>query len=67
MDSFAAEIDSLLEEEELLADQLKEYLFFAISLQAMCRRKDVAQAALEKAQALLDFRLQERETNNHGS
>lgn len=61
MDSFAAEIDMLLEEEELIADQIKEYLFFAGSLQAMCKRRDILQAQLEKAQSLLDFRINEKD------
>jgi sorting nexin-4 len=33
MDSLAASVDATLEEEELIADQLKEYLFLASALQ----------------------------------
>jgi sorting nexin-4 len=40
-----------LEEEELYADQLKEYLFFAGALQAVCRRQEMLQLQLEKAEA----------------
>jgi sorting nexin-4 len=39
-----------LEEEELYADQLKEYLFFAGALQAVCRRQEMLQLQLEKAE-----------------
>jgi sorting nexin-4 len=49
LDSIAAGIDMPLEEEELFADQLKEYLFFAGALQAVCRRQEMLQLQLEKA------------------
>lgn len=50
MDSFAAGIDIPLEEEELFADQLKEYLFFAGALQSVCRRQELLQLQLEEAE-----------------
>lgn len=50
LDSLAAGIDMPLEEEELYADQLKEYLFFAGALQAVCRRQEMLQLQLEKAE-----------------
>jgi sorting nexin-4 len=50
LDSLAAGIDMPLEEEELLADQLKEYLFYAGALQAVCRRQEMLQLQLEKAE-----------------
>nr|CAH7766028.1 unnamed protein product [Callosobruchus chinensis] len=49
-DSLASSIDASLEDEELLADQLKEYLFFAISLQNVCRNYEVLQLQLEDAE-----------------
>ena len=51
LDSLAAGIDMPLEEEELYADQLKEYLFYAGALQAVCRRQEMLQLQLEKAEA----------------
>jgi hypothetical protein len=51
LDSLAASIDMPLEEEELYADQLKEYLFYAGALQAVCRRQETLQLQLEKAEA----------------
>jgi sorting nexin-4 len=50
LDSLAAGIDMPLEEEELFADQLKEYLFYAGALQAVCRRQEMLQLQLEKAE-----------------
>jgi sorting nexin-4 len=50
LDSLAAGIDMPLEEEELFADQLKEYLFYAGALQAVCRRQEMLQLHLEKAE-----------------
>ncbi|KDR09256.1 Sorting nexin-4 [Zootermopsis nevadensis] len=51
LDSVAAGIDIPLEEEELFADQLKEYLFYAGALQAVCRRQEMLQLQLEKAES----------------
>ncbi|KAJ8982313.1 hypothetical protein NQ317_006658 [Molorchus minor] len=50
LDSLASSIDSGLEDEELLADQLKEYLFFAVSLQNACKHHEMAQLELEDAE-----------------
>lgn len=61
LDSIAASIDSLLEEEELIADQLKEYLFFASSLQAVCKRHEMLQLQLEKAEDLINSRKFQKE------
>nr|CAI5836756.1 unnamed protein product [Callosobruchus analis] len=49
-DSLASSIDASLEDEELLADQLKEYLFYAISLQNVCRNYEILQLQLEDAE-----------------
>ncbi|XP_046737528.1 sorting nexin-4-like [Diprion similis] len=43
LDSIAASIDTALEEEELIADQLKEWLFGASALQAVVRRREALQ------------------------
>ncbi|XP_011498413.1 PREDICTED: sorting nexin-4-like [Ceratosolen solmsi marchali] len=49
LDSLAAMIDSTLEEEELIADQLKEWLFGASALQAVVRRREALQLGKEEA------------------
>jgi len=49
MDSFSACVDARLEEEELIADQLKEYLFLADSLQFVCRKQQTMQLSLDRA------------------
>nr|XP_033802642.1 sorting nexin-4 isoform X2 [Geotrypetes seraphini]XP_033802643.1 sorting nexin-4 isoform X2 [Geotrypetes seraphini] len=49
MDVFAASIDDILEEEEHYADQLKEYLFYAEALRAVCRKHELMQYDLEMA------------------
>ncbi|XP_066138217.1 sorting nexin-4-like [Euwallacea fornicatus] len=50
LDSLASCIDASLEDEELLADQLKEYLFFAQSLQTICKNRELLQLKLEDAE-----------------
>ncbi|XP_069472740.1 sorting nexin-4 [Ambystoma mexicanum] len=49
MDVYAASIDDILEEEEHYADQLKEYLFYAEALRAVCRKHELLQYDLEMA------------------
>lgn len=49
-DSLASSIDAGLEDEELLADQLKEYLFFVNSIQNVCRNYEAFQLELENAE-----------------
>ncbi|XP_038607380.1 sorting nexin-4 isoform X2 [Tachyglossus aculeatus] len=49
MDVYAASIDNILEEQELYADQLKEYLFYAEALRAVCRKHELLQLDLETA------------------
>ncbi|XP_043269118.1 sorting nexin-4-like [Venturia canescens] len=49
LDSLAATIDTTLEEEELIADQLKEWLFGASALQAVIRRREALQLAKDEA------------------
>ncbi|XP_068082786.1 sorting nexin-4 isoform X1 [Anabrus simplex] len=66
LDSFAAGIDIPLEEEELFADQLKEYLFFAGALQAVCRRQEMLQLQLERAEAQVASRTTEKDNVQKG-
>ncbi|XP_024943454.1 sorting nexin-4 isoform X2 [Cephus cinctus] len=49
LDSIAASIDTALEEEELIADQLKEWLFGASALQAVVKRREALQLAKDEA------------------
>jgi len=59
MDSFAAGIDSHLEEEDVVADSLKEYLYFGQSLQELCSRHQMAEFDVEKAEShLTEHRIQ---------
>ncbi|XP_044742749.1 sorting nexin-4-like [Chrysoperla carnea] len=50
LDTFASSIDAALEDEELFADQLKEYLFFATSLQNVCKKQEILQLELESTE-----------------
>lgn len=56
IDSIADSIDSVAEDEEQLADQLKEYLFYASALQQLCTNHETLQRALENAQDTLNNR-----------
>ncbi|KYO18154.1 sorting nexin-4 isoform B [Alligator mississippiensis] len=49
MDVYSSSIDDILEEEEHYADQLKEYLFYAEALRAVCRKHELMQYDLEMA------------------
>ncbi|XP_057594166.1 sorting nexin-4 isoform X3 [Hippopotamus amphibius kiboko] len=49
MDVYASSIDDILEDEEHYADQLKEYLFYAEALRAVCRKHELTQYDLEMA------------------
>ncbi|XP_069012432.1 sorting nexin-4-like [Embiotoca jacksoni] len=61
MDAYAASIDDILEEEEHYADQLKEYLFYAEALRAVCRKHELTQCELEMASQDLISKKQQRE------
>ncbi|KAL2102990.1 hypothetical protein ACEWY4_002158 [Coilia grayii] len=61
MDAYAASIDDILEEEEHYADQIKEYLFFAEALRAVCRKHELSQYELETASLDLTSKKQQRE------
>jgi len=61
LDSLAATIDSTLEEEELVADQLKEWLFGASALQAVVRRREALQLTKDEAQDALTATFDQKE------
>eukprot|EP00057_Strongylocentrotus_purpuratus_P012211 XP_011666685.1 PREDICTED: sorting nexin-4 [Strongylocentrotus purpuratus] len=46
-------IDDYMAEEEQIADQLKEYIYFADSLKAVCRKQEIMQFELERCEDLL--------------
>ncbi|EEB15837.1 Sorting nexin-4, putative [Pediculus humanus corporis] len=66
LDSFAASIDLASEEEEVIADQLKQYLFFGASVQAVCKRRDMLQLQLQRAQDYIDDRVNQMEQVQKG-
>lgn len=66
MDSVAAGIDTALEEEELLADQLKEYLFSGGALHTVCRRHEILQFQVERAQDLVQQQVSKLERVQQG-
>ncbi|XP_076026075.1 sorting nexin-4-like [Genypterus blacodes] len=49
MDTYAASIDDILEEEEHYADHLKEYLFYTDAVRSVCRKHELVQYDLETA------------------
>ncbi|CAH4035653.1 unnamed protein product [Pieris brassicae] len=59
-DSIADSIESIAEDEEQLADQLKEYLFYAAALQHLCANHEALQRNLENANDALTNRIAER-------
>lgn len=61
LDSLASSIDGSLEDEELLADQLKEYLFFSYSLQNVCKCQEMVQLQLESAEENIEHKLSEKQ------
>lgn len=66
LDSLSSSIDSLLEDEELLVDQFKEYLFFANSLQNLCRHQELFQLKLESAEENITSKNSERAKAQQG-
>ncbi|CAH2105321.1 unnamed protein product [Euphydryas editha] len=60
-DSIADSIESVAEDEEQLADQLKEYMFYAAALQHVCVNHESIQRDLEYANEVLNNRMAERE------
>ncbi|XP_068429303.1 sorting nexin-4-like isoform X2 [Clinocottus analis] len=61
MDTFAASIDDILEEEEHYADQLKEYLFYAEAVRSVCRKHELIQYELEMVAQDLASKKQQKE------
>lgn len=61
MDSLAAVIDTSLEEEELVADQLKEWLFGASALQAVVKRREALQLAKDESSDTLAMAYDQKE------
>ncbi|XP_074653174.1 sorting nexin-4-like isoform X2 [Tubulanus polymorphus] len=48
LDVYASSIDSLLEDEEQFADQLKEYYAYSDALRSVCRKHEIIELDLEK-------------------
>uniref|UniRef100_A0A8C4F2Z7 PX domain-containing protein n=1 Tax=Dicentrarchus labrax TaxID=13489 RepID=A0A8C4F2Z7_DICLA len=61
MDTYAASIDDILEEEEHYADQLKEYLFYTDAVRSVCRKHELIQYELEMAVQDLAHKKQQKE------
>uniref|UniRef100_A0A7N8XXS1 Sorting nexin-4-like n=1 Tax=Mastacembelus armatus TaxID=205130 RepID=A0A7N8XXS1_9TELE len=61
MDTYAASIDDILEEEEHYADQLKEYLFYTDAVRSICRKHELIQYELEMAAQDLAHKKQQKE------
>lgn len=61
MDTYAASIDDILEEEEHYADQLKEYLFYTDAVRSVCRKHELIQYELEMAAQDLAYKKQQKE------
>jgi len=66
MDSFASCVDARLEEEELVADQLKEYLFLSNALQVVCRKQQTMQLNLERAMGTVEAKNSEKQRIQQG-
>uniref|UniRef100_A0A0A9W7E4 Sorting nexin-4 n=1 Tax=Lygus hesperus TaxID=30085 RepID=A0A0A9W7E4_LYGHE len=47
-DSIAANTETFVEEEEQIMDQIKEYLFYASSLEDICNKRDMIQLEIEQ-------------------
>ncbi|CAL1581765.1 unnamed protein product [Knipowitschia caucasica] len=61
MDTYAASIDDILEEEEHYADQLKEYLYYTEAVRSVCRKHELLQYELEMVAQDLAYKKQQRE------
>ncbi|XP_037344990.2 sorting nexin-4-like isoform X1 [Pungitius pungitius] len=61
MDTYAASIDDILEEEEHYADQLKEYLFYTDAVRSVCRKHELIQYELEMIAQDLVHKKQQKE------
>lgn len=61
MDAYKDYIDDFMNEEEQISDQLKEYIYFADSLKAVCRKQEVMQYELERSEDLLSSKRLQRD------
>ncbi|XP_034042295.1 sorting nexin-4 [Thalassophryne amazonica] len=61
MDTYAASIDDILEEEEHYSDQLKEYLFYTDAVRSVCRKHELIQYELEMVAQDLAHKKQQKE------
>ncbi|XP_022099854.1 sorting nexin-4-like isoform X2 [Acanthaster planci] len=61
MDAYKDYIDDYMNEEEQIADQLKEYIYFADALKSVCRKQEVLQYEMEKASDLLTAKKLQRD------
>ncbi|XP_013397548.1 sorting nexin-4-like [Lingula anatina] len=61
VDVYASSIDALLEDEEQFADQLKEYYAFCDAVRNVCRRQELAQLNMEKAEENLTYKRNQRD------
>ncbi|XP_064644457.1 sorting nexin-4-like isoform X2 [Lineus longissimus] len=69
MDVFSSAIDGILEDEEQFADQIKEYYAYGDALRTVCRKQELIQLKLEKAEDALSYKNTQREqvsTGKHG-
>ncbi|KAK9504592.1 hypothetical protein O3M35_010894 [Rhynocoris fuscipes] len=60
-DSIASWSDTFLEDEEQIIDQLKEYLFYASSIEDICCKRDMLQLEIEKLKDRLETKQEEKE------
>uniref|UniRef100_G3NSS1 PX domain-containing protein n=1 Tax=Gasterosteus aculeatus aculeatus TaxID=481459 RepID=G3NSS1_GASAC len=67
MDTYAASIDDILEEEEHYADQLKEYLFYTDAVRSVCRKHELIQYELEMVAQDLIHKKQQKEDLTTGT
>ncbi|XP_048730401.2 sorting nexin-4-like isoform X2 [Ostrea edulis] len=66
MNVYCQSVDSILEEEEQYADQLKEYLAFAESLRSVCRKYECLQYDMERAEDNLTYKKNQKEMLEQG-
>ena len=66
MNVYGQTVDSILEEEEQYADQLKEYMAFADSLRTVCRKYECMQYDFERAEDNLSYKQTQKEQLSQG-
>lgn len=60
MDAYAKSIDDLIDEDDQLAEQIKEYMYFADSLKMVCSKHQAAQYEVEQCEHQLANALSEQ-------